>query len=256
MPSSRRSSAANLRAGEGRLEGAGGLRRQGTRRHHRYLGRHHPSAAGSTRRRSIRSSSTFTPARKARSCRSRFGLQPDAVAGRARVHRGADRRHGHVEPIEGVPRCCVEEPRRRRLPRSHLVAQGRWRRSTRSTTSTRVGIYGGSAGGQNALGGLLFHPEFYKAGVAYCGCHDNRMDKIWWNEQWMGWPIGPQYCGVVECRQRVSPAGQPAADGRRAGPQCRPLVDDAGGESADQARQGFRPAGRARRQSPRRPRQR
>jgi len=57
----------------------------------------------------------------------------------------------------------------------------------------RVGIYGGSAGGQNALGGLLFHPDFYKAGVAYAGCHDNRMDKIWWNEQWMGWPLGPQY---------------------------------------------------------------
>ncbi|MEN6559992.1 MAG: prolyl oligopeptidase family serine peptidase [Acidobacteriota bacterium] len=57
----------------------------------------------------------------------------------------------------------------------------------------RVGIYGVSAGGQNALGGLLFHPEFYKAGVAGCGCHDNRMDKIWWNEQWMGWPIGPEY---------------------------------------------------------------
>jgi dipeptidyl aminopeptidase/acylaminoacyl peptidase len=58
---------------------------------------------------------------------------------------------------------------------------------------TRVGIYGGSAGGQNALGGLLFHPEFYKAAVSYAGCHDNRMDKIWWNEQWMSWPIGPQY---------------------------------------------------------------
>ncbi len=58
---------------------------------------------------------------------------------------------------------------------------------------TRVGIYGGSAGGQNALGGLLFHPEFYKAGCADCGCHDNRMDKIWWNELWMGWPIGPHY---------------------------------------------------------------
>jgi len=57
----------------------------------------------------------------------------------------------------------------------------------------RVGIYGGSAGGQNSLGGLLFHPEFYKAAVSYAGCHDNRMDKIWWNEQWMGWPIGPQY---------------------------------------------------------------
>ena len=36
------------------------------------------------------------------------------------------------------------------------------------------------------MGALLFHPEFYKAGVADCGCHDNRMDKIWWNEQWMG----------------------------------------------------------------------
>jgi len=57
----------------------------------------------------------------------------------------------------------------------------------------RVGIYGNSAGGQNALGGLLFHPEFYKACFSSCGCHDNRMDKIWWNEQWMGWPLGPEY---------------------------------------------------------------
>ncbi len=60
----------------------------------------------------------------------------------------------------------------------------------------RVGLYGGSAGGQNALGGLLFHPEFYKVAVADCGCHDNRMDKIWWNEAWMGWPIGPEYAAA------------------------------------------------------------
>jgi dipeptidyl aminopeptidase/acylaminoacyl peptidase len=58
---------------------------------------------------------------------------------------------------------------------------------------SRVGIYGNSAGGQNALGGLLFHPEFYKVCVSSCGCHDNRMDKLWWNEQWMGWPLGPEY---------------------------------------------------------------
>jgi dipeptidyl aminopeptidase/acylaminoacyl peptidase len=58
---------------------------------------------------------------------------------------------------------------------------------------SRVGIFGGSAGGQNALGGLLFHPEFYKVAVSFAGCHDNRMDKIWWNEQWMGWPIGAEY---------------------------------------------------------------
>jgi len=57
----------------------------------------------------------------------------------------------------------------------------------------RVGIYGTSAGGQNAMGAMLFHPEFYKVAVSNSGCHDNRMDKIWWNEQWMGWPLGPHY---------------------------------------------------------------
>jgi len=58
---------------------------------------------------------------------------------------------------------------------------------------TRVGIYGNSAGGQNSLGGMLFHPDFYKVCVSSCGCHDNRMDKLWWNELWMGWPLGPEY---------------------------------------------------------------
>ncbi|HEV3344383.1 MAG TPA: prolyl oligopeptidase family serine peptidase [Pirellulales bacterium] len=58
---------------------------------------------------------------------------------------------------------------------------------------SRVGIYGGSAGGQNALRALIDHHDFYKVAVADCGCHDNRMDKIWWNEQWMGYPVGPHY---------------------------------------------------------------
>ena len=58
---------------------------------------------------------------------------------------------------------------------------------------TRVGIYGGSAGGQSATQALLAHGDFYKVAVSDCGCHDNRMDKIWWNELWMGWPIGPHY---------------------------------------------------------------
>ena len=59
--------------------------------------------------------------------------------------------------------------------------------------TSRVGVFGGSAGGQNSTAALLFHPDFYKVGVSACGCHDNRMDKIWWNEQWMGFPIGEQY---------------------------------------------------------------
>ena len=58
---------------------------------------------------------------------------------------------------------------------------------------TRVGIYGTSAGGQNAAGALLFHSDFYDVAVSSCGCHDNRIDKLWWNEQWMGYPVGPHY---------------------------------------------------------------
>jgi dipeptidyl aminopeptidase/acylaminoacyl peptidase len=57
----------------------------------------------------------------------------------------------------------------------------------------RAGIYGGSAGGQSAMRALLDHAPFYKAAVADCGCHDNRMDKIWWNEQWLGWPVDESY---------------------------------------------------------------
>jgi len=69
---------------------------------------------------------------------------------------------------------------RQELVRGHDIGRG-------------AGIYGTSAGGQSAMGALLFHPDFYTAAVSSCGCHDNRMDKIGWNEQRMGWPIGPWY---------------------------------------------------------------
>jgi len=70
---------------------------------------------------------------------------------------------------------------------------------------SRVGVYGNSAGGQNAAGAVLFHPEFYKAAVASCGCHDNRMDKASWNEQWMGYPVGPCYaeCSNIDNAHRL-----------------------------------------------------
>jgi dipeptidyl aminopeptidase/acylaminoacyl peptidase len=53
--------------------------------------------------------------------------------------------------------------------------------------TTRVAVYGTSAGGQNTLAALLFFGDFYTVGVANCGCHDNRIDKESWNEQWMGY---------------------------------------------------------------------
>lgn len=72
-----------------------------------------------------------------------------------------------------------------------------WMKAAAETRSwmdlSRVGIYGGSAGGQSAMRAVLDHADFYKTAVADCGCHDNRMDKIWWNEQWLGWPLDESY---------------------------------------------------------------
>lgn len=73
---------------------------------------------------------------------------------------------------------------------------------------SRVGIYGGSAGGQNAMRALIDHHDFYKVAVADCGCHDNRMDKIWWNEAWMGASVGPEY----ERSSNVAQAGRLKGD--------------------------------------------
>ena len=59
-----------------------------------------------------------------------------------------------------------------------------------------VGIFGASAGGQESTTAVLLYGDFYKAAYSSCGCHDNRMDKIWWNELWMSYPIDSSY---VEC---------------------------------------------------------
>jgi dipeptidyl-peptidase 4 len=72
----------------------------------------------------------------------------------------------------------------------------------------RVGIYGGSAGGQSSTRALLAYGNFYKVAVSDCGCHDNRMDKIWWNELWMGWPVGPEYAEQSNVTQAHNLQGQ------------------------------------------------
>lgn len=87
-----------------------------------------------------------------------------------------------------------------------------WMRAAAATRPwmdlSRVGVYGVSAGGQNALGALLFHGDFYKAAVADCGCHDNRMDKIWWNEQWMGWPVDDSYAASSNVEHAANLTGK------------------------------------------------
>lgn len=59
--------------------------------------------------------------------------------------------------------------------------------------SKGVGIYGGSAGGQSSTRAVFAFGDFYKFAVSDCGCHDNRMDKVWWNELWMSWPVDKHY---------------------------------------------------------------
>lgn len=54
--------------------------------------------------------------------------------------------------------------------------------------ATRVGVYGGSAGGYDAARFVLRRPDFFKVAVASSGNHDLRLDKAWWPEVSMGNP--------------------------------------------------------------------
>ena len=59
--------------------------------------------------------------------------------------------------------------------------------------TTRVGIFGHSAGGYDAAHGVLEFPDFYQVGVASSADHDFRMEKAWWPEMYMGWPVDSTY---------------------------------------------------------------
>lgn len=57
----------------------------------------------------------------------------------------------------------------------------------------KVGIFGHSAGGYDAAHALLAFPDFYKVGVSSSADHDHRMEKAWWPEMYMGWPVDSAY---------------------------------------------------------------
>lgn len=59
--------------------------------------------------------------------------------------------------------------------------------------TTRVGIFGHSAGGYDAGRAMLLFPDFYKVAVASSADHDHRMEKAWWPEMYMGWPVDSAY---------------------------------------------------------------
>ena len=59
--------------------------------------------------------------------------------------------------------------------------------------SSRVGIFGTSAGGYGAARAMLVFPDFYKVGVSISADHDARLDKAWWNELYQGYPLLDDY---------------------------------------------------------------
>lgn len=75
----------------------------------------------------------------------------------------------------------------------HVLAITQLASKNRFLDITRVGIFGHSAGGYDAARAMLLHPEFYKVGVASAGDHDFRMEKAWWPEMYMGYPVEDYY---------------------------------------------------------------
>lgn len=75
----------------------------------------------------------------------------------------------------------------------HVLAIKQLGRQYSWIDTTRVGIFGHSAGGYDAAHALLAYPDFYKVAVASSGDHDHRMEKAWWPEMYMGWPVDSAY---------------------------------------------------------------
>jgi dipeptidyl-peptidase 4 len=75
----------------------------------------------------------------------------------------------------------------------HVIAIGQLGKRYSWIDTSRVGIFGHSAGGYDAGHAVLEFPDFYKVSVASSGDHDFRMEKDWWPEMYMGWPVDSKY---------------------------------------------------------------
>ena len=62
--------------------------------------------------------------------------------------------------------------------------------------TSRVGVFGHSAGGFDTGRAMLAFPKVYKVGVASSADHDFRMEKAWWPEMYQGWPVDKSYHDV------------------------------------------------------------
>ncbi len=113
---------------------------------------------------------------------------------------------------------------------------------------TRVGIYGGSAGGQNALGALLFHPELYKVAlIRRVPRQPDGQDLV--ERAVDGKADRSAVQRDLQRRQRGTTPRPGAAHRRRARHERRSRIDAAGRERSGQGGQSLRSARRAGRES-------
>lgn len=109
-----------------------------------------------------------------------FGFAVVVVDGMGTAHRSKAFRDVSYRDLGGNMACHVAAIRQ-------LSEQYAW------IDITRVGVYGHSAGGYDATRAMLMYPEFYKVGVASAADHDHRMEKAWWPEMYMGYPVEEFY---------------------------------------------------------------
>lgn len=77
--------------------------------------------------------------------------------------------------------------------KDHVLAIKQLGRKYSWIDTTRVGIYGHSAGGYDAAHALMAFNNCYKVAVSESGDHDWRIEKAWWPEMYVGWPVDSVY---------------------------------------------------------------
>ena len=111
---------------------------------------------------------------------------------------------------------------------------------------SRAGIWGHSGGGFATTTAMFRFPDFFKAGIAESGNHDQRLNEDDWGERYQGLVER----GARRHRQlrrrgepelREEPEGPPDARARHDGHQRAALPDAAHRRRADQGEQGLRP---------------
>ena len=108
--------------------------------------------------------------------------------------------------------------------------------------TSRVGVYGWSAGGQSALGSPPVLQRFLQGRRVLLRMPRQPDGQDLVERAMDGISGGRIIQPLFKCRQRPSPEGRPAHHQRRAGRQRRPGILPAGGQGADEGRQDVRAA--------------